>query len=263
MGTHSFSEKQVDTPFVRWLLDVVKQRGWKSGRQAAFYLGVNQAAFSTWLTGANLPKGQSIERLAVSTGEPLENIVRLVANSRQSERLQQDSYVTKGVIMDTLAEQVAERTAARTSAAIVRDLAPLLYRLYPDHVPEQKWLRLTRMRIVERVEGAAMAAGGPGEGGQISRGDRHVLWEVRVRGTCMEPTIPDGATVLIDRRAAELGETVAIAVGDDVMVKRLARLKDERVLVTEGGTTVRPGEEGLVLGVVCYVPMPRGPTDLH
>lgn len=161
--------------------------------------------------------------------------------------------------MERLAEQVAERTAG----AVLRGLSPYLHRLDPDHFTEDRWLRLARMRVVERVEGAAMAADVSGGGsGSNGRGDRRVLWEVRVRGTCMEPAIPDGSLVLVDRRTADPGETVAVAVGDDVVCKRLAVHKGVRVLVTEGGQMIHPGGESRVMGVVCYVPMRRGATDV-
>jgi transcriptional regulator with XRE-family HTH domain len=260
MARGSISQGAADTPFVRWLLELAEKRGWTSGRQAAKYLGVNQAAFATWLRGDFTPNGESQMRLAERTGETVGVIAGLVAASRnltEPDRALKDSPALSPDIMRALAEQVAEQTAG----AVLRSLSPILHRLTPDHFTEDEWLRLAKRRVIERVEGAAMAAGEMGGLGRPSgRGERQVLWEVRVRGACMEPAIPDGSLVLIDRRTADPGETIALAIGDDVMCKRLAVHRGERVLVTENGTMIHPGGESRVMGVVCYVPMPRGPT---
>jgi transcriptional regulator with XRE-family HTH domain len=262
MTRGSISQGAADTPFVRWLLEIAETRGWTSGRQAAKYLGINQAAFATWLRGDFTPNSESQARLAEKTGEPYETIARLVAASRPNEtdRFLKDSGGLSPGIMRALAEQVAERTAG----AVLKSLSPLFHHLAPDHFTEDEWLRLAKRRVIERVEGAAMAAGElGGMAGQARRGDRQVLWEVRVRGACMEPVIPDGSLVLVDRRTAEPGETVAVNIGDDVMVKRLVVHNGERVLVTEGGKIIRPGAEGRVMGVVAYIPTPRHATELR
>lgn len=103
MPNASLTRGAADTPLVRWLLEVAEKHGWTSGRQAAKYLGVNQAAFATWLRGDFTPGIDSQERLAASTGEPLEKVMRLVAETRRllhekSDRLEQDSPARRSAI---------------------------------------------------------------------------------------------------------------------------------------------------------------------
>lgn len=263
MSRYALRQTAADTPLARWLVELAERRGWASGRQAAKYLGVNQASFATWLRGEFTPSHESQQRLAERAGETLETIARLAAASRptgrDSERERTDSPALSPGIMSALASQVAEQT----SAAVLRSLSPLFHHLAPTHYTEDEWLDLVRMVVVE-VEGVAVEADENGlGGGQPSRGERYVLWEARVSGSCMSPTIPDGCRVLLERRTAIPGETVAVSVGGVVMVKRLAIHKGERVLVTEDGTMVHPDGESRVMGVVCFVPMPRGPTDVR
>lgn len=88
VGRSSFSQSAADTPFARWLVGVAESRGWRSGRQAALYLGVNQAAVSTWLRGEVEPDRISQERLARATGTPVEEIADLVWRTKsQKQRL--------------------------------------------------------------------------------------------------------------------------------------------------------------------------------
>lgn len=88
-----------DTPLVRWLIEIAEERGWTSGRQAAKYLKVNQAAFATWLRGDFTPGPESQERLAETTGEPVEKIMRLVAETKRlTESRLKDSLASRPAI---------------------------------------------------------------------------------------------------------------------------------------------------------------------
>jgi transcriptional regulator with XRE-family HTH domain len=229
--------------------------GERTQGQLAEYVGVSSSTVSRWMNAKALPERHNIRKLAAYLKVEPAEIEALLPT--ETERFEPDSGALSPGTIDTLAEQVAERTAG----AVIKSLSPLLHRLYPDHYTEDEWLRLTRLVHVERVEGR-VAADEQGGTGPTGRGDRYALWEVHVRGDCMSPTVPDGSTVLIDRRPADPGQMIAVSVGDDVMVKRLAVHKGERVLVTENGKIVRPGESR-VMGVVCYIPAPRGPAEVR
>lgn len=78
----SLNQTTASTPFVRWLADLAAERGWTSGRQAAKYLGVNQAAFATWLRGEYLPDAASQEQLARGARVSPDVVAELVRDSR-------------------------------------------------------------------------------------------------------------------------------------------------------------------------------------
>jgi|SRR5262245_32713316 len=78
---NSLRRSAADTPFVSWLVDYAEARGWRSGRQAAIYLGFNQSVFSTWVRGEVLPGLENQEKLAEATGASLEAVRDLVRRS--------------------------------------------------------------------------------------------------------------------------------------------------------------------------------------
>lgn len=76
----SLRQSAAETPLAQWLVEYGEGRGWETGRQAAKYLGVKQAAFSTWLRGEVEPGRDYQEQLAAKTGQPVAffaNLVRL------------------------------------------------------------------------------------------------------------------------------------------------------------------------------------------
>lgn len=78
----SLRQSAADTPLAQWLVEYGESRGWTAGRQAAKYLGVKQAAFSTWLRGEVEPSREYQEQLATATGQPLAFIVDLVRRTK-------------------------------------------------------------------------------------------------------------------------------------------------------------------------------------
>src|SRR6185295_12749855 len=86
VARRSLRQSAADTPLARWLVDYGESRGWETGRQAAKYLGVKQAAFSTWLRGEMEPDRANQEQLAVGTGEPLSVIADLVRRTKEQKR---------------------------------------------------------------------------------------------------------------------------------------------------------------------------------
>jgi transcriptional regulator with XRE-family HTH domain len=239
--------------FAAWLRSEMARR--KLGNNAlAQRLGVSTSAVSQYRRALRNPRADARAALADFFKVSPEYIDGLLPaeSTAETETFAQDSSRLTTGIMDALAEQVAERTAG----AVLRSVAPLFHHLNTDHYTEEHWLRIATPRVIKRERRSVGETGG-------TREDRYVLWEARVRGDCMAPAIPAGALVLIDRRRAQPGDTVALSIGDDVMVKRLAvRNNRERVLVGENGEVVQPGGERRVMGVVCFVEVPRGATDV-
>jgi transcriptional regulator with XRE-family HTH domain len=242
--------------FAAWLRSEMARR--KLGNNAlAQRLDVSTSAVSQYRRALRFPRADAQRRLAAFFKVDPAEIEALLPT--ETERFEPVSGGFSPGIIDTLADQVAERTAG----AVIKSLSPLFHHLAPDHYTEDEWLTLVRLVVVE-VEGVAVEADENGTGGgQPARGERYVLWEARVSGACMAPTIPDGSRVLLERRTATPGETVAVSVDGVVMVKRLAVHKGERVLVTADGKIVHPGGDSRVMGVVCYIPAPRGPTEVR
>src|SRR5690348_7527007 len=82
MPTRSLRQLAAETPLAEFLADVGEDRGWTTGRQAAKYLGVKQAAFSTWLRGEVEPGREYQEQLAAATGKSLAFIADLVQRTK-------------------------------------------------------------------------------------------------------------------------------------------------------------------------------------
>lgn len=83
-----FPDDAADTPLAQWLASLARERGWRSGRQAALYLGVRQPAFWTWWRGEIEPERRNQELLAAGAGVPLAEVADLVLRTKsQKQRL--------------------------------------------------------------------------------------------------------------------------------------------------------------------------------
>ena len=86
VGRSSISQSAADTPLARWLVELAERRGWRSGRQMALYLKVNQAAVSTWLRGEVEPDRISQERLAQGAGVTVAEVADLVWRTKSQKQ---------------------------------------------------------------------------------------------------------------------------------------------------------------------------------
>lgn len=147
----------------------------------------------------------------------------------------------------------------------MRDILPLL----PDWRMEAE---LPKSTILTDVTGVAMVpvldqAAGAGRGMAVLEYEyvsptiaakRNVI-AVRVRGSCMSPTIEDGDTVVVDRDASwQMGKVVLAIVDDRLLIKRLHGRRNGSFILTADNPDFAPHETlvreeditGLVLKVI-------------
>lgn len=86
MARYSLAQSAADTPLAQWLVGVADRHGWRSGRQAALYLGVRQSAFSTWLRGTHEPDRLHQERLAEAAGVDVGVVADLVWRTKSQKQ---------------------------------------------------------------------------------------------------------------------------------------------------------------------------------
>lgn len=236
--------------FAAWLRRQMAAR--KLGNNAlAQRLGVSTSAISQYRRALRRPRRDAQEALAAFFKVPLGEIEALLPT--ESERFGPETPVAgSGTLSVDLAEEVG--------AYVVGVLAPLLPRLTPRPHTLEEWTRHGEPETSADVEDARVAAGmRGGMSGETGLGDRRMYWRVRITGRCMEPAIPDGGWVLVEpRQDCLVGDTVVVVLEDDQRVCKRVVLEDgELMLRADDDTLVRPGENGTVLGVVRYVPMPK------
>lgn len=119
----------------------------------------------------------------------------------------------------------------------------------PDHIDEPAVIDLAARRPVDVVELAAAAGDGEEALDERVKGclwfrrdwlDQHGIDPARcavigVRGESMEPLLPDGCSILVDRlrRRRRSGRVYVLCTGDGVVVKRLQREPGGWLLVSE------------------------------
>lgn len=249
MARRPLRQSAADTPLARWLVALAEKRGWTSGRQAAKYLGVNQAAFATWLRGEHTPDDESQQQLVEASGESPETIARLALDSRLIARHPtergRNGPVAPPALSGTLPthfdDDLLDRIAARVSHLFPATL--------PDHFPPDDWPRLGEGLVAWEVDDVGLVEGVV-DGGEPGLGGRKVYWKVRVGGR-------SGGEVIVERSGGRLGDTVAVVVGDGVVCKHLAVLDGDTVFVADDGSAAKRADAGKVLGVVRFVQTPR------
>lgn len=239
-----------DTPVDRVRLRALREaKGWSQARLAR-EAGVHQTVVNRVEKGtAQNPRIESIRLIAKALGVHVEALAPGVSDPVTAPDQTYTTVAESGTLAPHLAEEVARY--------VVSEIAPLLPRLPPALQSFEETAPYADPFLTVDVEDA-VAAGELGRtNGQSGLGERKLWWRVRITGHCMEPAIRDGDYVIVEKAHAEVGETVVVVLGDQVICKRLAMHDGELVLVAEDGTEVRPDEDGIILGVVRFVPMPR------
>lgn len=166
----SLRQSAADTPLARWLVEYGESRGWATGRQAAKYLGVKQAAFSTWLRGEVEPSREYQDQLAAATGRSPAFVAELVRQTK-AEKLLLTGEPTIGVSvgavpwvlapgspllliaeikerLDVLEAAITERGFAAHEADPLGGGDPELARLFTRAVQEPPAVRAVLKRMI-------------------------------------------------------------------------------------------------------------------
>jgi SOS-response transcriptional repressor LexA len=207
-------------PITSYLRETVEKRGILPSQLAA-YVGVSHVTVGRWLKGEDVPSPDNCRKLATYL------------------------HVTE----DTLLEMAGHRGKR---ADIQPPLTPeeLIQRLrteLPISIP-----------IVEQIGHAdrgAIAQGYVYLPPQLARNRR--LQAIYVKGDCMLPLIQEGDLIVVDLDASPSPSNVVVVLvdGDDVEVKRIARIADGRITLTCENPSYpdREVEDVKVIGVVIQV----------
>jgi transcriptional regulator with XRE-family HTH domain len=122
-------------------------------------------------------------------------------------------------------------------------------------------LELATPILLEEYSGRVSAGAGAPYEGELwpyypTMGERsHDFIAVPVSGSCMEPRIPEGSRVVVDRtESPRPGDTVVAAHDDELLVKRLERRNGDLYLVAlKEREPIRVTEQTTILGVVKMV----------
>lgn len=200
-----------------WLLHELDKREWDQA-DFARALGVRSGVISNWINGVRRPRYESCLDIARALGiDP---------------------------------EIVLER-AGRQTASHVRQRP----RSLDDIIRELEAERPIAVPIVEQV---ASAGHGEAAVGYVYLpplgGRRPKLFAMRVSGTCMEPRLCPGDTIIVDpEKVPEPGKIVVAVAGSDwdkVLVKYFVVDKGRRFLRPEQGRSIPIDETVRIVGVV-------------
>ena len=193
--------------------------------------------------------GWTKEKLADEAGTSASYISRLEAG---------DFKRPSGVMLSKIARALRVPVQTLVHAGELRQRAGRLRPRSPREIIRELE---TSMPILVEEAGQSVSAGrGTAAEAELwpyypTPGERnHEFTAIPVSGTCMEPTIPQGARVIVDKTMSPRPEQIVVAEHEgEYLVKKLERRNGELYLVAvQGQAPIRVTESTRIVGVVVY-----------